>query len=849
MITNNDVSNMRFLLTLVALLLVWTGSMRAQGTGVIVGTVTDAISAEELSGLNVLLVGRTKMQTTRSNGTFVITGVPVGQRTVKVWGIGWNPKETTVTVTASDTVRVSIGLDPTNRNMGEVTVYAASRRGEKLTDAPAAIDIVTPMAIEQASAHGQTAKTLEHFAGVDVVQSGTNDFNVNARGFNSSINRRMLVLIDGRDPSTPLINLIEWNSMQTVMEDLASIEVVHGPGSALYGPNAYNGVINMRTYAPKEVLGTRVSVGVGEWETYRASIRHAGAMGDFSYKLTLGANTSYNYSLTPRNIDPTKPNNGLEYPGLAPDVTDPRGYRRVLSDAHRHPFAVGGTLRLDYDLSETSRILAEGGFSASGNEMYVNQTGRLVVQRVEKPFARLAYQSERFNVQGMWQRRVTPINQVVYNALAASIEESSVMNIDAQYNNSIEGTGLRYIVGVNAEYQDVYSPSYTEVIGVFSNTGAPVNQIVGITDPQQLYGRFLGGYGQLEWKADDHFTVIGALRADASNLFDFQLSPKLGVVFEPSRGHALRLTYNRSFLRPSYTELYRNSPAGGPVNLASLPAYVDSVTSAIVGRQVQSGLPLGSATPQWNNGNVDLRPETAQSFELGYKGTLFERLFVGVNLYFNRRADFISVPLGGVAPDSYPAVKSNTGDAAADRIADSVLADTLGKIRQANGAFLDPTRLSYFRGAPAFVVAPTNVALVNEIGAEISGAYFLTNEISVNLNYAYLDTRVVSNDEIRAKILPNTSRHRINGGVSYLKPGVLDAGVTIRYVEGFRWLAGTTEGFVPAYAVVNVNAGYHLTPELRLSINVFNLLDRAHYEVFGGTILRRQATGTVSYTF
>ncbi len=840
---------MRHVLTLCLTFLVSVTILCAQGTGTIVGSVSDKISGSELSGLQVMLQGRSSTSTTKKDGSFVLTNVPSGRHVVKIWGIGWLRQEREVTIMGGDTARIVAIMEPTSQNMGEVVVYAASRRGEKLTDAPAAVDVVTPMALEQAAAHGQTAKALEHFAGVDVAQSGTNDFNVNARGFNSSINRRMLVLIDGRDPSTPLINLIEWNSMQTVMEDLASVEVVHGPGSALYGPNAYNGVVNMRTYSPREVLGTRVTVGAGEWNSYRASIRHAGALGDLSYKLTLGGNSSYNYSLIPRNIDPAQPNNGLEYPGLAPDVTDPRGYSRVLSDAHKHPFAVGGTLRLDYDLTPTSKILAEGGFSASGNEMYVNQTGRLVVQRVEKPFARLAYQSERFTVQGMWQQRTTPINQIVYNALAASIEESSVLNVDMQYNNVIESANLRYIIGANAEYQDIFSPTYTEVIGTFTNTGAPVVQIVGITDPQQMYGRFFGGYGQLEWKPADMFTVVGAMRVDASNLFDLQLSPKLGLVFEPAKGQAIRLTYNRSFLRPSYTEFYRNSPAGGPVNLAALPGYVDSVTSAIVGRQVSAQLPLTATTPQWNNGNINLKPETAQSFELGYKGTILQKMFVGMNFYFNRRADFISVPLGGVAPESYPAVTSNTGDAAANRIADSVLRDTLSKMRFSNGQLIDPTRLSYFRNAAAFVVAPTNIALVNELGAEISAAYFLTNEISLNANYAYLDTRVVSNDEVRAKILPNTSRHRINGGISYLRPGEFDAGLTIRYVEGFRWLAGTTEGFVPAYAVVNLNAGYYIFPELRASLNVFNLLDRAHYEVFGGTILRRQATVTMSYTF
>ena len=112
----------------------------------------------------------------------------------------------------------------------EFTVYGASRIQQKITDAPAAISVLLPKEITRAASHGQVAKSIENIQGVDVVQSGMNDFNVNMRGFNNSINRRVLILLDGRDPSTPLLNLVEWNSFQTNMGDIAHIEVVRGPG-------------------------------------------------------------------------------------------------------------------------------------------------------------------------------------------------------------------------------------------------------------------------------------------------------------------------------------------------------------------------------------------------------------------------------------------------------------------------------------------------------------------------------------------------------------------------------------------------------------------------------------------
>jgi outer membrane receptor for ferrienterochelin and colicin len=135
----------------------------------------------------------------------------------------------------------------------DIVVYGASRRKQKLTEAPAAVNVITPTELERGSIHGQLGKVLEHQPGIDVVQSGANDFNINTRGFNNSINRRVLVLIDGRDPSTPLLNLQEWNSLATTLSDVQQIEVVRGPGSALFGTNAYNGVINITTFAPRDV--------------------------------------------------------------------------------------------------------------------------------------------------------------------------------------------------------------------------------------------------------------------------------------------------------------------------------------------------------------------------------------------------------------------------------------------------------------------------------------------------------------------------------------------------------------------------------------------------------------------
>jgi outer membrane receptor protein involved in Fe transport len=77
----------------------------------------------------------------------------------------------------------------------------------------------------------------------------------------------------------------------------------------------------------------------------------------------------------------------------------------------------------------------------------------------------------------------------------------------------------------------------------------------------------------------------------------------------------------------------------------------------------------------------------------------------------------------------------------------------------------------------------------------------------------------------------------------------LDAGVKLKYVPSFEWAAGIYQGTIPAYTLVNAAASYKMTPNLVLGINVSNLLDREHYEIFGGSFLRRRALATLTATF
>src|SRR5262249_28377666 len=131
------------------------------------------------------------------------------------------------------------------------------------------------------------------------------DMNVNTRGFNSTLNRRILVLQDGRDLAITFIGSQEWGAMSTSLEDLGRMEMGRGPGAALYGANAFSGGLNITTPSGREAVGTRLSIGGGELSTFRADMRHAGVFnrGQLGYKVTGGYSRSDTWSRSRTTFD------------------------------------------------------------------------------------------------------------------------------------------------------------------------------------------------------------------------------------------------------------------------------------------------------------------------------------------------------------------------------------------------------------------------------------------------------------------------------------------------------------------------------------------------------------------
>jgi iron complex outermembrane receptor protein len=159
----------------------------------------------------------------------------------------------------------------------QLEVTTVSRRPEKLSEVASAIQVVTGDEIRRSGA-SSLPQALRLVDNLNVAQKNSHDWAISARGFNTALANKLLVLIDGRTVYTPLFSGVFWDAQDRLLEDLDRIEVVSGPGGTLWGANAVNGVINIVSKGSKETQGLYVEAGGGTQPEAFGAVRYGGAL-------------------------------------------------------------------------------------------------------------------------------------------------------------------------------------------------------------------------------------------------------------------------------------------------------------------------------------------------------------------------------------------------------------------------------------------------------------------------------------------------------------------------------------------------------------------------------------------
>jgi outer membrane receptor protein involved in Fe transport len=841
-----------------------------QATGMVSGTVIRSSTTSPLAAALVEVLGTNIITSTGRDGRYNLLGVPAGQQTIEFRSIGFVPYQATVVVAAGQRFTVNAALEANATRLSAIIVSAASRAPERITEAPAAITVVPPDLVRAIAPTGQAPLALATVPGVDVVQNGINDFNVNSRGFNSSLTRRVLVLEDGRDVAIAFLGSQEWSAMGTALDDYSRIEMVRGPGSALYGANAFSGVLAVTSRTAREAVGSRITVAMGELATKRIDARHAQVFGGerFGYKLGLGYSSSDTWSRSRtaidsldivREYDPVtdstvrksreaRPLIGQE---LQPGTLVAMGDRAPVSTAY-------GSARFDYYAGSGKLGTLEGGLVDLRNETFVTGLGRVQAAGAQRPWGRAAWATERLNLLTWFTGRQTREPQWSLPSGVFFLEHSSIVHGEAQYNKELPNKRGQWVLGASARSTHM-NTSQTLI--------APAND----NRDDVLYST----YGQVEFRLSPRLKLVTATRWDDGDLFNPQFSPKAAVVFSPSRNSSFRASLNRAFQTPNYSEffLYANAapPTASPRTLETALESFFATGRAIGTPGLPTDLPwnFDAQTRVLGLGNEALNVEKITGYELGYKGPLTRRGYVTIDLFLNDKRDFVTDLLPNVNT-AYPQYRYDDAGtnvpAYLDSIAARAAALPAGAIpdaqRQAIIAGAQALRSGYdalvagtqpllttVDGQRALVVSYANAGRVRERGVELGSVMQISGVLRAEASYAFFDFSVEDPSLGNDALLPNTPKHKASLALFYDSPRRLELNANVRLVSGYPWAAGLFSGYVPAAQFVNANAAYRATEYLKLFLTGTNVFDQRRFQIYGGSVIGRRIIGGMTTTF
>ena len=490
----------------------------------------------------------------------------------------------------SETTPAASDLDLIQEDLNflkEENVSIAAMHEQPISETPSNVYVITDEDIRQSGAV-DLPTVLRRIPGLEIIQMTGAHFDVSMRGDNQSRANKLLVLVDGRSIYLDSQGDMLWKAIPITLPEIKQIEVLKGPASAIYGFNAYDGVINIITKSAEEMKGLTVQAGGGEFSTVMLSAIYGGRFEDLSYRI------SYGYDQT--------------------NEWDDRDEKAFGSNK----FNIATT----YALSNETAVKLSGGFLTSSQyDGPIVDTVDISSQKPEQGYVNAAYEGANYFLRGYWTNLHQP-NDV--NAFSPNIspfvtffspENGSSEQVLNWNSYNVEG---QHRLKIGATNQLTYGVNYR-----YNSTTS--NFLSGSNHENRL-----GLYAQEEWTPVSMFTAVAGLRFDMDTYINPTYSPRGSLIFKPSENHAFRLTAAIAYRAPTIFETHTDSR--GAVFFPGIPPFVPPFTA------VQS-----------LTGNKNLKPEKITSYELSYQGWYFKhRLRTRASLFLNNLKDLIAQePSGG----------------------------------------------------------------------------------------------------------------------------------------------------------------------------------------------------------
>jgi iron complex outermembrane receptor protein len=602
-----------------SLLLLLTALPAAAQEGGLAGTVTDGQSGVGLSAVQVevhLIDGTlVKGGFTAAGGTYRITEIPAGTYLVSFTLPGWAiVEESDISIISGQTTNLSVTMTERSFSLNPITV-TTSRRVEKALDAPAAIEVVTREDIAERPAVTPIDHVKEK-AGVDFVPTGLQSSYTVVRGFNNVFSGAALNMTDFRISRVPSlrVNISYFNP--TTNSDIERAEVVLGPGSAMYGPNAANGVVHFLTRSPIDDPGMDFALSTGLRQ--QKSFDQDASIGGNPLTFTQAGTDEFTWQLEGRMAWKTDNDkfgvklSGSYFTGFDYNYIDPEEKNQqsiaIACQGANYSLASNACVNFSGDLSPGDRGAlvtrvdnvagAPQGEASIGDPAggltFVNNTARDADLNRWSLDLRTDFRPSPETSIILSGGHTDAINSVDLTGIGAGqVQNWGTWYAQGRFNHKRLFGQVFYNKNTNdASYllrsgRPLIDKSYQLVAQL--QHGFNFNPQHGLTygldylytNPQSegtINGRHeddddvteIGGYVQYDGRLSPKWNLVAAARLDDhTRLQDPVFSPRAAIVFSPTPERSIRASYNRAFSTPNTLNLFLDLsaqpiPLGGP---------------------------------------------------------------------------------------------------------------------------------------------------------------------------------------------------------------------------------------------------------------------------------------------
>ncbi|MBK1875772.1 TonB-dependent receptor [Pelagicoccus mobilis] len=791
-------------------------------------------------------------------------------------------------------------------------VVSASRHYEAQLEAPASVSVLQSEDLLRDGVPS-VVTSLRSLRGVDIHQVGVGNNLVAVRGFKNAFSSYTYTMVDQRDSYNPGLGLVYYPRLPIDVLDIERIEVVRGPGSALYGPGVEQGIIHFITKDPFEHPGTSISLGFGTQSTAQSSFRNAGVLNDkFGYKLT----GSYMEG-TDWELEESNPHDAQILQAIVPEIRGLDGeVSRVLNGRDYGVYSFNLAGQLQYRPDEDTRVTAHADYARTKNILNAS-LGEIQVDGSELITGQIKYAKGAFFAQAYGVQSYVNGTNWFYRAGSDMHERSSEINLQAQYKmEAAHKEGEPLIFGI--DYKRTNPRTKGTVTGRFEND----DRFNGI-------GAYL--HGGLKFRKVLEIKASG--RLDYIDVTDETvLSPRLALLYKATPERRFRLTYNRALSRPiasdffgdlkvQATDFFNVRFLGGsdaltfsnplattsfvgpgkdtgigisttraysallsavsdylyPDNSHALQALLLSKTSQLTG--FTKGVMLFPSNENEPPRFVDVPLESQQlsspiteTLEIGFNGTIAENVSVAVDAYYCKKKDFV------FAHTLTPFVAISGSDLAAE-LERSIHAGFTDEELLTYGIDVDTLANAFSQTAPSFdgvigivepeqnhdpttppevVLAQLNAGTLDYFGAECSIEAHLSESWTAYANYTWVSDNFFDQKDLGLlgtgfELSMNSPEQKFNLGLSYRNSKGLTLSCDLRHVGEFRVSDGIHyNGLVDSYTLTDLGFNYLFSGSARglsLAVTAQNVFDHDHREYIGFPKIGRRITSRLSYRF